>query len=91
MKGRCPHCGSHASFREPTTGELATSVLKGIGGLFVSSKIKKASSAVDAVTSGTWKSYFCTRCDKKVHTCGDCGNVEKYQDFGAVCSKCGYR
>jgi len=90
----CPYCKEDTTFREWTFGENMGSIFSVgasflAGGLF--SKAKTAADfAVDAVSGGKWKNFICNSCDNKVHTCGGCGSYERYQDFGAKCSKCGY-
>lgn len=93
--GVCPHCKKDTSFRELTFGEITGSIFKVgasflTGGLF--GKAKMATDfATDAVAGGKWSNFICTSCKKEVHTCGGCGSFEPYQDFGAICSKCGYK
>ena len=91
MRGKCPYCERNAEFREESFGELTTSLFKGIGSFLSKSNVGKAATVVGEVTGGTWKNYVCTSCNRKSHECGGCGSMERYQDFGAVCSKCGYR
>ena len=93
--GVCPYCKEKRGFREWTFGENVGSVFSVgasflTGGLFGKSKIA-ADFAKDAVVGGKWSNFICLSCEGKVHTCGGCGSFEPYQDFGATCSRCGYK
>ncbi len=91
MQGQCPYCSRESNFREESFGELTKSLFSGIGSFITKSKLGMVATVASEIGSGKWENFRCVSCDRKVHTCGGCGSIEHYQDFGAVCTKCGYR
>lgn len=91
MHGQCPYCSRNSDFREESFGELTKSLFSGVANFLSKSAVSKVATVAGEVAGGEWKNFMCTSCDRKVHTCGGCGSIERYQDFGAVCTKCGYR
>jgi hypothetical protein len=94
-QGTCPYCSKETTFREFTFGENVTGLLSYGLKWLAKPTAAKVSEAVEIggslATSGSrFENFICNACNGKVHTCGGCKAILRYQDTGTVCPHCGY-